>query len=443
MTCTPTLEIYRSLMKSGAAGLPRDGTQAPILELAHVWHDVVLDLGHYKPGTVTDDDSPFVWEGDELVCTFRADTHGTVDMGEERFSFEELVDKGLASARGDGVYAVPVRADTLVAVEHEGNAFIAQLVEPGKRVQAKLRDRIDYPFLGVMAFFGLVLAAIAITVVTSPALPENEMIELPNRIVDLTLTKPEPVVVAKAPDKGGGEEGAKAKREEGRSGKREAKLKEAKGDRVEVRKRELDREIAERSGVLAALDNDALASLSDTSLSATLTQGVGSLIGVNGVRFGSGGLGDRGPGLGNGGTADGIGGTGTKGTRTGDGTYGREGGEFGVKPVGGTGRIGGDPIILGALDKGLIDAVIKRNMSQIRYCYQRELTKNPDLAGKVSVKFVISKTGSVARADVKSSSLESPAVESCLANRFVHFTFPEPKGGGIVIVTYPFLFAPG
>jgi len=37
----------------------------------------------------------------------------------------------------------------------------------------------------------------------------------------------------------------------------------------------------------------------------------------------------------------------------------------------------------------------------------------------------------------------SPAVEQCINGRFLRFQFPQPKGGGIVIVSYPFLFAPG
>ena len=116
---------------------------------------------------------------------------------------------------------------------------------------------------------------------------------------------------------------------------------------------------------------------------------------------------------------------------------------FGAKGEGGIGRIGGDPIILGALDKSLIDAVIKRHMNQIRYCYQRELNKNPNLGGKITVKFVIAKDGGVSSAQTKTSTMKNPAVESCINSRFMRFKFPEPKGGGIVIVSYPFLFAPG
>ena len=82
-------------------------------------------------------------------------------------------------------------------------------------------------------------------------------------------------------------------------------------------------------------------------------------------------------------------------------------------------------------------------MAQLRYCYQRELTKNPNLGGKITVKFVIAKDGTVSSATTKTSTMNNPAVESCINGRFMKFQFPEPKGGGIVIVSYPFIFSPG
>ena len=104
---------------------------------------------------------------------------------------------------------------------------------------------------------------------------------------------------------------------------------------------------------------------------------------------------------------------------------------------------GGDPVIIGALDKDLIHAVAKRNMNQIRYCYQRELTKDPTLGGTVVVAFTVAGDGSVTRARVKSATLDSTAVSGCIVNRFKQFRFPEPKGGGIAVVSYPFVFSPG
>ncbi len=135
----------------------------------------------------------------------------------------------------------------------------------------------------------------------------------------------------------------------------------------------------------------------------------------------------------------GLGGLGTKGR----GSGGSGGGNFGSKGEGGIGSMGPDPVIVGALDKFLIDAVIKRNMNQIRYCYQREITKNPALGGKITVKFVIAKDGTVSSATTEASTMGSPAVEACINGRFMRFAFPEPRGGGIVIVSYPFEFSPG
>jgi outer membrane biosynthesis protein TonB len=58
-------------------------------------------------------------------------------------------------------------------------------------------------------------------------------------------------------------------------------------------------------------------------------------------------------------------------------------------------------------------------------------------------RFVISRDGSVSGAQVKSSTLNDPALESCVGDVFMSMQFPKPKGGGIVIVSYPFVFAPG
>jgi hypothetical protein len=212
----------------------------------------------------------------------------------------------------------------------------------------------------------------------------------------------------------------------------EADVKKRVGERIVMQKQQVDREVGEDpqfAGVLGALPEAALepAGLQQDALAGLIGEPV----------IGAGGLAARGAGLGGGGAADGLGGFAPRGRG-----YGTGGGNFGSKGEGGIGTIGGDPIILGALDKSLIDAVIKRNLNQIRYCYQRELTKNPHLGGKVTVKFVIAKDGAVSSATTKVTTLNNVSVETCINGRFLRMQFPEPKGGGLVIVSYPFLFSP-
>ncbi len=177
-------------------------------------------------------------------------------------------------------------------------------------------------------------------------------------------------------------------------------------------------------------------------LGAMHSGGIGGLIGAKGVQIGAGGLASRGSGLGGGGTAGGLGGLGTKGRGSGASGYGTGGGHFGAHAADVAVSTSGSPIILGSLDKSLIDAVIKRHLNQIRYCYEKQLRLDPAMHGKVVVKFVIAKDGSVSSSSVRSTTLNNAAVEQCVVSRFMRFQFPAPASGGIVVVSYPFLFTP-
>lgn len=102
---------------------------------------------------------------------------------------------------------------------------------------------------------------------------------------------------------------------------------------------------------------------------------------------------------------------------------------------------GGEPIILGALEESLITSVVQANLESIKSCYQSQLAAFPTLGGKVIVKFVISADGSVTSADIKESNLGNTEVESCVIYSFKRMTFAAPKGGGVVIVSYPLIFS--
>lgn len=484
----------------GDAGIDR--SRGKVLEVAEVWGDTIVDVKHYPAGAcpVTtgsavghrwrilgrpvawvpphfaklawalaptlseaaeecrsdfyappeglphDHFTLFAWEGDEWVCRFSSKWKGFVDLGAERRTLAALIDSGEATAIGGEIYRIPVPEDVQIMMDTGDVIFFGQLTWPGRRVVASRSDSVDYPFLGVMAFMGFLFATISTLVYSAPAPADADVIAIPDRFASVILTAPEPEPEVLPTDHVQDEpdpldEGAAAKEDEGKVGKPDAKVEVAKGDKIELQEQTVNREIVENAGVLGMMSDDsALAGVFGTSaLNADLIGGLGGVIGSTGHQRGTHGLGSRGSGFGGGGTADALGGLGTRGRGGGDAGYG-QGPAAGPRPEGDIGGIGGDPIIIGALDSALIDEVIKRHMNQFRYCYQRELNKDASLSGKITVKFVIAGDGSVSRATIKRSSMDSHAVERCLTGRFMKLQFPQPKGNGIVIVSYPFMF---
>lgn len=184
--------------------------------------------------------------------------------------------------------------------------------------------------------------------------------------------------------------------------------------------------------------------LGSDTLGGELTRAVGNLVGsAPGYSGGVGGMGLRGDGNGGGGLTHttGLGGIGTRGIAGGDGKYGL--GIAQVTPFKTPTRIGVDSLpveVRGSLDKDLIRKVIKDHVSQVRACYEMQLVRHPALAGKVAVQFLIGPDGTVKRSSIDQSDVANPALESCLGSRVLTWVFPKPRGGGVVQVTYPFVF---
>ena len=131
----------------------------------------------------------------------------------------------------------------------------------------------------------------------------------------------------------------------------------------------------------------------------------------------------------------------TKGRGAGkDGFAGLGGIGTGGAGVGGIGILEEETVIIGGLDKDVIARYIKSKLGQILYCYERQLSANPDIYGKVHVKFEIGARGNVNTQKVEQTTLNNSNVENCILKRVAKWNFPKPKGGTRVVVTYPFLF---
>lgn len=463
----PSADLLDFLFKDAKmAGDLGQNLRAPaVLEVVQVWENTVLEVRHMAPGaaplTVGEGpDATFAAPDRDLpaasLALFSHSAEGFVVRVSDRWRgfiqdgegarLPLSVESGEAEAGGVCAVVVPEGCSIWIDTGHV--LFAARHVPAGRRVAPVLRDRVDYPMMGIGGFVTFAALLLGVVIGTAPPPSETTAIAgLPDRIAMVLMTPPPAPVVVDTPKPKVSNEaaGERALKEQGRSGDRKSKMREAKGSRVAMNNARRDREVANSAGLLGAMQDEGVTNmLADGVVQSGMLDTIGSkYAGARGNRMGVNGLGDRGDGLGNGGRVAGIGGTGTRARGGGDGTYGQEGASWGLKVPGDMSAISGDVITLGSLDKALVDAVVKRHAQSIRYCYQRELTKDPSLAGKVTVKFFIDRFGGVSKSSIKRSSLGSAAAESCIKERFMTMQFPEPKGGGVVIVSYPFLFSAG
>ncbi|MDX2086567.1 MAG: AgmX/PglI C-terminal domain-containing protein [Kofleriaceae bacterium] len=127
-------------------------------------------------------------------------------------------------------------------------------------------------------------------------------------------------------------------------------------------------------------------------------------------------------------------GTGTIGQGTGGGGSGGRSGPSGPRI-----RVG-DPTSFAGLDRDVIRRLIRRELVKIRACYERQLVAEPQLAGKVALKFTVKADGHVDH--VATTTSLHPDVDACLEGVVRTIVFPKPQGGGMVVVNYPFVFQP-
>lgn len=205
------------------------------------------------------------------------------------------------------------------------------------------------------------------------------------------------------------------------------------------------------AGVLLALNSAGSPHLNglfgaDSALPDGAAEAMDGLIGdSSGETLGVGGLGLSGTGHGPWGPGDGIA-AGPLGT-LGRGGQGPDGGRYGDHVKLPTRRKkDGDILkaehpdeVRGGLSREIVRRIIRRNLNQVRYCYQRELSMEQDLQGRLVVRFTIAGTGQVVASGVTQSTLNHPEVETCIAQAVRRWLFPKPDGGGIVVVSYPFV----
>lgn len=314
-----------------------------------------------------------------------------------------------------------------------------------------LSELIDVFYTKILAVLLIMQMGLIVALLITPVLPSLDDEDLFKNNAEFTKL----ILAAQEKKKEkkedlSGKKAASAKDDAGVFGKKdkpkEDKAASKKGaPTVDKDKREEDRKMAQDA--LAALGlkgpEGAVSNVfGPGGLGSGVNNALGGLSGASmGDAGGAGGLGSRGTGAGGGGTGLGIGGL---GSGTGRGSGGTGNIDLGGRGKGTTKIVPGKIIYEGGLSREEIQRVISRVMSQIKYCYEKELNKDPNLEGKLVMFWLISGSGDVQTTSASQntfSGASGPPIEQCVQRIIQRLKFPAPKGGGVVNVTYPFVFS--
>jgi hypothetical protein len=407
---------------------------------------------------------------------------GTIDIpGTGKVTFRDLVASGRARASSElsGAHEFELPAGAKARMELEGSSLVFQVsaVNAGKPVPVGMFAQFEpaayiYTGLSFLLHMGIV-ASLAFFMPSmngddSEAIDRDQMLQM-MKLLNAAAEREqeeretEQVADANADNKEGGT-GTRAKGEEGSMGNPNTKD-TGKKFGVQGPQDNADPHVARQAALREAAEFGMIGLLNiggggdpnaptapwgrDDSLGNDPMSARGNMWGDSiGDSFGAGGLGLSGVGEGGGGRGEGIGlgNIGTIGHGAGTGT----GQGFGS----GHGRLGGShqtraPSIRqgatqvnGRLPPEVIQRIVRQNFGRFRLCYENGMRTNPNLAGRVAVKFVIDRSGSVSTASDGGSDLPDQSVVSCVVRGFGNLSFPQPEGG-IVTVVYPIIFNPG
>ncbi len=403
---------------------------------------------------------------------------GTIEIaGQPTMTLDQARMQAQPCAELAGAHQLPLPVGAKARVHIQDLVFQVQAVNAGKPIPHGLASGFDW---NVAMYFGLSFLSVgslmlAMAFFVPPmGLTDGEGIDqdqliLIQQFLDAAAEREqeeeetEQVPEEDADNKEGGT-GTRAKGEEGSMGKETSKDTN-KRYAVQGPKDNPDPHIARQAALREAVEFGMIGLLNtgasgdpnaptapwgrETSLGMDDVSAMGNMWGDEiGDAYGAGGLGLSGIGEGGGGRGEGIGlgSIGTLGHGAGTGT----GQGFGS----GHGRLGGShktssprvrmgaTTVSGRLPKEVIQRIVRQNFGRFRLCYEKGLGANPNLEGRVSVRFVINRDGSVSNVSNGGSSIPDSGVVNCVVRAFYGLSFPKPEGG-IVTVVYPIMFSPG
>jgi hypothetical protein len=102
----------------------------------------------------------------------------------------------------------------------------------------------------------------------------------------------------------------------------------------------------------------------------------------------------------------------------------------------------GATTVNGRMARETILSTVQEKNQSFAACYGKALDGNPNLQGRVAIRFVINVDGTIANVVNGGSDLPDPQVMECMIGLYRRMSFPKPEGG-IVTVLVPTFFSPG
>jgi TonB family protein len=425
-----------------------------ILDERHVQREDIT-IGHDGKNTLIlppHDDLPakfalFENRNNQYQLVFDDTMQGRVHQGESDLDLARLRQQGLAQERGS-VYVLPLEDTARGKVEVGDVTLFFQFIRPTETEKPSLPPgakggawkTMDRVFFGILAASLVLHMAWGLFIVSSapPVEAELSLDELEDRfvraeIIPQKLLREQPV--AETPQAATDE--APEKPSEKKPAE-EAKAETPRASNPAQQRAELVKKVSSK-GLLKILG-------SSGGGGGAFADILGSGTGGNEIAealAGAGGVGVA--------TTESLAAGGPKGGGTGS-----------VASIGEVGTRGGGNVDLGAkkdlavvgrvkdaapevdssdVDREALSRYVKARLKAIQNCYEKELKRNPQLKGKVVVRFHIKPSGRTGDIDVEENTLGNEAVGSCIRTVIRSWVFPF-KPDDEVPVAYPFVFSP-
>ena len=441
-------------------------SEAKFLRVAVVWNETIVEERVLeKPAPVTFGEdinyctfivpsaglpanfAMFQPAGDGYTLRLHKAVSGKVSFGDKELPVAEVLDGAAGATRSGDVVEIGIgTGDWGVLVVGNLGVFFQFVTRVATIPMDPLVRRIDWAFTAtLLVAFVLHMAFLMAARLLMRDQMQLASYDIPDRFVKYIIEKPEEKPEPEKETFGKKEDvGKKAGGKEGKFGMKDAKVRLSK---VPKRDGELVKKIQDL-GIHKALGSNLLGQGPlkeifgdktgfDSAMAVAMSGHGDQLV----IGQGSGGMGLRGTGTGGGGSGFGrVWGMGKIDTGGGRGVRANLGGRSARKVRAAVSR--GTPQATGFCSTADIQRVVQARSAGIKFCYEQELQRNPSLAGKITINWLIDTTGAVKKAHVISSTMKSAKVEGCMLRQVRRWKFKKPEGG-MCSVNFPFVFKGG